>query len=173
MRLNAGSCRSAPRADDPLSPMSHLITELIAQSSTSQEADLMNNPRHSHHRGFTLVELLIVIVIIGLLAAILIPTIRAALNTAKHARIALEISQLESGFEAYKTQNGGEYPPDFTNSAIVTSHLARAFPRVSLGNWYSRIRFEPFADQNNNGSFDSGEPYDDENDQFRSNNNSQ
>ena len=83
-------------------------------------------------------ELLIVIVIIGLLAAILIPTIRAALNNARRARMALEISQLESAIEAYQTQNGGEYPPDFSGpdyTAIATrvsSHLRRAFPRNTL-----------------------------------------
>ena len=79
--------------------------------------------------GFTLVELLVVVIIIGILAALLIPTINAARNAARRTVIALELSQLESALEEYKSKNGGDYPPDWTNPQFVKDHLGRAFPR--------------------------------------------
>lgn len=79
--------------------------------------------------GFTLVELLVVVIIIGILAALLIPTINAARNAARRATITLELSQLESALEQYKDKNGADYPPDFSNPSLVSAHLGRGFPR--------------------------------------------
>ncbi|MFO0902658.1 MAG: type II secretion system protein [Pirellulales bacterium] len=79
--------------------------------------------------GFTLVELLVVVIIIGILAALLIPTINAARNAARRTVISLELSQLASALEEYKSKSGGDYPPDWTNPQFVKDHLGRAFPR--------------------------------------------
>ena len=62
-------------------------------------------------RAFTLIELLIVIAIIGVLAAMIIP-IAGAVNRAKIKSLAgTELSQIETAIESYKAKNG-VYPPD-------------------------------------------------------------
>lgn len=63
-------------------------------------------------RGFTLVELLMVIVIVGILAALVSAGVLAALNRGKQARVLTEINQLDLALENYKSQYGG-YPPSF------------------------------------------------------------
>ena len=83
----------------------------------------------SRRHGFTLVELLVVIVIIGILAAIITPVAFNALGNARNAAISLELSKLSVALEAYKNEYGS-YPPDMTNRLHATRHLSRLFPRL-------------------------------------------
>ena len=63
-------------------------------------------------RGFTLVEMLVVITIIGILAGLAIPAVIVARNRAKITAVAMDIKQLEMACQHYK-EKFGEYPPDF------------------------------------------------------------
>lgn len=60
--------------------------------------------------GFTLVELLVVITIIGVLIALLVPVVWAAVNRANDARVAAEINTLASALASFKNKYQ-EYPP--------------------------------------------------------------
>jgi len=79
-------------------------------------------------RGFTLVELLTVIVIIGILASLITAAVIHAQSAALNAVVATQIGDLSMAVEAYKNEHG-EYPPDFTDGAAVTRHLRTAFPK--------------------------------------------
>ena len=57
-------------------------------------------------RGFTLIELLVVIAIIGLLAAIVIPSINGARNSAKRARALREITDLDAAIKQFFREYG-------------------------------------------------------------------
>ncbi len=97
-----------------------------------------NQPRRP--RGFTLVEMLVVIAIIGVLAAILVPTLYRVVVKARENRIAQELNQLHLAIESYK-QKYGDYPPDFTTlmslndfetsagTHLIVRHIRKAFPR--------------------------------------------
>ena len=60
--------------------------------------------------GFTLVELLVVIVILAVLIGLLVPAINGALRTARKAAVSSEINQLASALAAFKSKYG-DYPP--------------------------------------------------------------
>lgn len=77
-------------------------------------------------RGFTVVELLVVIAVIGILAAALIPAVMRAARRGRIAAIANELSNLKQAIENYKHKKG-DYPPDFSNLAGVNSHLLKAY----------------------------------------------
>jgi prepilin-type N-terminal cleavage/methylation domain-containing protein len=71
---------------------------------------LADNGRRRYCKAFTLIELMIVIVIIGVLVALLLPVVTGAVRTAKHARVAAEFDVLSVKLEAFKVKYG-EYPP--------------------------------------------------------------
>jgi prepilin-type N-terminal cleavage/methylation domain-containing protein len=66
--------------------------------------------KRRYDKGFTLVELLIVIAIIGLLMAMLGVLIQGLLDRAKYAKTNSIVQALESSCKNYKTDYG-EYPP--------------------------------------------------------------
>jgi general secretion pathway protein G len=71
------------------------------------------NPK-SPRSGFTLVEMMVVVVIIAILAGLLLPAINAARIKAKEAAVVVEIKQLEAGIAAFKAKYGTEPPSRFS-----------------------------------------------------------
>ena len=87
----------------------------------------------SHRRAFTLVELMIVVGIIGTLAAISIPVVMNALSKARNAAIKSEVDMLHMAIMNYRNQVGA-FPPLDTNPTVsgpAQAHLKRAFPRCT------------------------------------------
>jgi prepilin-type N-terminal cleavage/methylation domain-containing protein len=64
--------------------------------------------------GFTLVEMLVVIAIIGLLAALLVGLAPTAVSKMRTSRIQGELASLETALSYYQTKKG-YYPPDNTS----------------------------------------------------------
>jgi len=108
---------------------------------------LLVSPSPPRRRGFTLVELLVVITIIGILAAFTVGAAIRVRYTSRKAAIKTELTQLDIALQHYK-QKHGEFPPDFANINLpaggandplrkqaqlaVLRHLRKAFPRYSL-----------------------------------------
>jgi len=60
--------------------------------------------------GFTLVEILIVVVILGILAAIVIPQFTSASESAKSSSLIAQLQTIRSQLELYQVQHNGDYP---------------------------------------------------------------
>ncbi len=70
-------------------------------------------------QGFTIVELLIVIVVIGILAALVITTFTGIQQKARNTERTTDVKALHGQIEAYYAQNG--YYPDLSN--VTTTDL--------------------------------------------------
>jgi general secretion pathway protein G len=62
--------------------------------------------------GFTLVEILIVVIILGILAAIVIPQFTEASNDARESSLASDLQTARSQLELYKVQHLDHYPSE-------------------------------------------------------------
>ena len=72
-------------------------------------------------RGFTLVEILIVVIILGILAAIVIPQFTNASNDARNNSVASTLQTMRSQIELYKIQHGDTAPAAASLIVLLTN----------------------------------------------------
>lgn len=71
--------------------------------------------KRSVRRGFTLIEILIVVVILGILAAIVIPQFTNASQEAAESSVKSQLQTVRSQVELFRVRNNGNLPADFND----------------------------------------------------------
>ncbi|MGD2095457.1 MAG: type II secretion system major pseudopilin GspG [Phycisphaerales bacterium] len=74
-----------------------------------------------HHTGFTLIELMIVIVILGLLAGIIMPKILDRPEQARRMKARVDIRNIESALALFKTDTG-RFPTTSEGLEVLVSN---------------------------------------------------
>lgn len=76
-------------------------------------------------KGFTLIELMVVILIVGILAAVAIPIMRGRVDSAKWSEGKSGMGTIATALRAYAAEKGatGTYPPSLTNLGFIASDL--------------------------------------------------
>ena len=87
--------------------------------------------RTANRKGFTLVELLVVVAIIGILAAIAVPRFTDASNSAKVAKIQADLRTIDSAIAIYYAKNNAY--PSATDIVDATKGTLNTFPTPPTG----------------------------------------
>lgn len=108
----------------------------------------------TRRNGFTLIELMIIVTIIGILAAIVIPTFSNANETAKSGALASQLNTVKKSLVMYKTDHNGIYPTDaqlitnqwqvLTNSTDIDGDITGE----DYGPYFQKPPFNAFIDSN-------------------------
>ena len=93
-------------------------------------------------KGFTLVEILIVVVILGILAAIVIPQFTSASTEAKESALVSDLQAMRSQIELYKIQHNDNLPGEDLSGDFVTAMTTNTDQDGNAGG-----RFGPYMRQ--------------------------
>jgi type II secretion system protein G len=88
------------------------------------------NIKNKVKKGFTLVEIMIVIAIIALLAAVAVPGLLRARVTARAATVQANLKAISTSIENFVSANNGIYPTDeanLTNPVSGPRYLSRSY----------------------------------------------
>lgn len=92
-------------------------------------------------RGFTLAELMVVIVILGLLATVVAPNVIGYLTQGKVTKVKADLKALDGAIETYAMRNSGNFP-DSIEKLIEPDEYGNAYlkqttvPKDPWGNEY-------------------------------------
>ena len=75
------------------------------------------SPRWLRQRAFTLIELLVVIAIIAILAAILLPVLEHAKQSAMRVQCMNSLHQIQTGWIMYNSDDNGKFPMNIAGAA--------------------------------------------------------
>jgi general secretion pathway protein G len=102
-------------------------------------------PAGSRRAGFSLAELMVVIVILGLLATLVVPNVMKRLSTAMGGKAKADIAAIAQALEECAISNGGKYPESL--EALVEPHEnGNTFlkgRKVPLDPWKNEYGYEP------------------------------
>ena len=84
----------------------------------------------SDERGFTLIELMVVIVILGILAGLIVPRIMGRPEEARRMKARVQIESIETALKLYKLDNGYYPTTEQGLQALVESPTVGELPRA-------------------------------------------
>ncbi len=106
-----------------------------------QTHPFLRRARASARAGFSLAELMVVIVIIGMLSALVVPNLMSRFGAAQTKTAQVDINTIKQALDQFAINNGGRYPDSL--DVLVTpdengyTYLdRRAIPKDPWGNEY-------------------------------------
>jgi type II secretion system protein G len=116
--------------------------------------------KNKQRRGFTLVEVLIVVVIMAVLAATIIPQFSDSTNDAKVSNLKFNLHTLRSQIELYKSQHDGRVPADQQLIELTdkTDDKGNLDPNGAYGPYLREIPTNPYKETNEVAAPDADPP---------------
>jgi general secretion pathway protein G len=100
--------------------------------------------RRSRAQGFTLIEVMVVVVILGILAAILVPKVMDRPEQARITKARQDIRALEAALNLYKLDNYVYPTTDQGLEALVEKPTSPEPPNWKQGGYLDRLPLDPW-----------------------------
>ncbi|MDH5189802.1 MAG: type II secretion system major pseudopilin GspG [Gammaproteobacteria bacterium] len=102
--------------------------------------------KKSNHKGFTLIEVMIVVIIIGILATLVVPKLIGRQDQALVTKARHDISTLENALKLYRLDNYNYPSTDQGLEALVTKPAGTPEPRNwKKGGYIERMPKDPWG----------------------------
>ncbi len=104
------------------------------------------NLSKQNQRGFTLIEIMVVVVILGILAAIVVPRLLDEPEKARRISAATQIRSIEEALGIFKLENGFYPSTEQGLQALVTKPVVGRIPdRYKEGGYIRKIPLDPWG----------------------------
>ena len=102
--------------------------------------------RRRLEEGFTLIEIMVVILILGLLATIVVQSLRGATDKAKRTKAQADISEIKTALDRYYLDNGYYPTTDQGLPALVSAPTSGRQPaNYEQGGYIERVPNDPWG----------------------------
>jgi len=106
----------------------------------------MNKMKNLNQRGFTLIEIMVVVVILGILAGIVVPRLLERPEEARRTKAAVQIRSLEEALGLFKLDNGFYPATEQGLKALVEKPSTGRIPsRFRDGGYIKKVPADPWG----------------------------
>lgn len=96
--------------------------------------------------GFTFIEIMVVVAILAVMAALVVPRVMGRTDEAKRTAVKVQIRNFEAALQLYKLDNGGYPSSEQGLNALVEKPTAGAIPkRWKIGGYLQEIPEDPWG----------------------------
>jgi general secretion pathway protein G len=96
-------------------------------------------------RGFTLIEIMVVVIIIGLLAAVIVPTVINKVDDARISKAKTDIQALETALTMFRLDNSKYPTTDQGLQALVVQPTDPSIRHWRVGGYLQRVSKDPWG----------------------------
>ena len=102
--------------------------------------------RRGYSEGFTLIEIMVVILILGLLATIVVQSLRGAADKAKKTKAQADLAEIKTALDRYSLDNGYYPSTDQGLNALVSPPTNGRVPaNYESGGYIERLPKDPWG----------------------------
>lgn len=117
---------------------------LLVQEGTNSIRDIRNTIRSQH--GFTFIEIMVVVAILAILAALVVPRIMGRTDDAKRTAAKVQIRNIEGALQLYKLDNGVYPSTEQGLKALVEKPSVGVVPKKwKLGGYIQKLPEDPWG----------------------------
>lgn len=111
---------------------------------------LKSNRSSACRRAFTLIEMVVVVLILGIVAAVAVPKMFGTADTARENSTRQQLGMLRTAIELYRGNNNGDYPKGDNLATELQPYLNGPFPAPQFGDVKGKLGVHIDSTQNTN-----------------------